>query len=99
MGPTQNYKVGAFVTISIHSTQHDREGSVIHTKAQRNLIMILFRAEGAGLEDLQVFFISRNTSGHCVFGNKDPKEGTDRDGEGREKRKFMQTLGMAWGLV
>lgn len=61
--------------------------------------MILFRAEGAGLEDLQVFFISRNTSGHCVFGNKDPKEGTDRDGEGREKRKFMQTLGMAWGLV
>lgn len=35
MGPTQNYKVSAFITISIHSTQHGREGSVIHTKAQR----------------------------------------------------------------
>ena len=61
--------------------------------------MVLFREEGAGLEDLQVFFISRDMAGHCVFGNKAPKEGTDRDGGGREKRKFMQTLGMAWGLV
>lgn len=61
--------------------------------------MILFQAGGAGLEDLQVFFICRDTTGHCVFGNKDPKEGTDSDSGGREKRKFMQTPGMAWGLV
>ena len=61
--------------------------------------MILFQKEVAGLEDLQVFFISRDTTGHCVFGNKDPKEGTDSDSRGREKTKFMQTLGMTWGLV